>query len=65
VISTSAAFLTGQDAEAVNVVRIKLFEWLLAHPTELRLLWPGLGPETRAALRDAAKRWNSLGALPA
>lgn len=52
------------DPEAVNVIWIKLFEWLLVHPPELRLLWPTLGPSTKAAIRDAATRWNSLAALP-
>jgi hypothetical protein len=52
------------DAEAVNVIWIKLFEWLLVHPLELRLLWAELGPATKATVRDAATRWNSLEALP-
>jgi len=52
------------DPEAVNVIWIKLFEWLLVHPPELRLLWPLLGPSTKAAIRDAATRWNSVAVLP-
>ena len=52
------------DAEAVNVIWIKLFEWLLVHPLELRLLWPELGSATRAAISDAAQRWNSMAVLP-
>jgi hypothetical protein len=64
----SARFIEGVcesgNAEAINVIWVKLFEWLLAHPMELQLLWPELGSATRAAIRDAAGRWNSLEALP-
>ncbi len=67
-LKRSASFLENVcisgDAEAVNVIWIKLFEWLLVHPWELHLLWPEFGAATRAALRDAATRWNSLAALP-
>jgi len=52
------------DPEAINVIWIKIFEWLLAHPGWLRTLWPVLGPATRANIRDASIRWDCLGDLP-
>lgn len=52
------------DLEAINVIWVKLFEWLLVHPSELRLLWPEFGPWTKAELRDAATRWNCSSLLP-
>jgi len=45
------------DAEAVNVIWIKIFEWLLPRPTELRILWPALGEKTKLHIKDAASRW--------
>jgi hypothetical protein len=35
------------DPEAINVIWIKLFEWLLVRPVDLRLLWPEFGPATK------------------
>ncbi len=52
------------DIEAINVVWIKIFEWLLTRPDGLKLLWPILGETTKALIKDAATRWNSLASLP-
>jgi hypothetical protein len=61
----SAAFMervcASGDAEAVNVVWIKVFEWLIFRRKELELLWPVLGPTTKATIRDAARRWSDAG----
>jgi hypothetical protein len=46
------------DSEAVNVIWIKIFEWLLPRSDSLRLLWPILGAMTTAAIEDAAGRWG-------
>jgi hypothetical protein len=46
------------DREAVNVIWVKIFEWLLPRPGELKLLWPVLGDKTRANIKDAATRWG-------
>jgi hypothetical protein len=46
------------DPEAVNVIWIKIFEWLLPRRNSLRLLWPILGVTTTAAIEDAASRWG-------
>ena len=46
------------DPEAINVVWIKIFEWLLPRPDALKLLWPVLGEQTKASIRDAASRWG-------
>lgn len=52
---------TSGDAEAINVVWIEVFEWLIFRRKELELLWPALGPMTKAAIRDAAQRWSKAG----
>ena len=61
----SATFMervcTSGDAEAINVVWIKVFEWLIFRRKELNLLWPVLGPVTKATIRDAARRWSEAG----
>ena len=49
------------DREAVNVVWIGIFEWLIFNPKELHLFWPVLGQETKANLKDAARRWSEAG----
>ena len=54
--------LTG-DSEAINVIWIKLFEWLIFRRRELKLVWPILGPETKANIRDAALRWSEAARL--
>jgi len=46
------------DTEAINVIWVRIFEWLIFRPQELKLLWPILGPETKANIRDAAHRWS-------
>jgi hypothetical protein len=61
-LSRSAEFIERvcdtNDQEAVNVIWIKVFEWLLPRPGELRLLWPVLGEKTKANIKDAACRWG-------
>ena|ERR1035441_4195072 len=55
---------TSGDIEAINVIWLKLFKLLLAQPQSLKLLWPFLGPATKANLEDAARRWSLIGNLP-
>jgi len=52
--------LTG-DAEAINVIWVRLFEWLIFHPRELEMIWASLGPATKSNIRDAARRWSEAG----
>ena len=52
------------DSEAINVIWIETFEWLIHRPKELKLLWPVLGPATKSAIEDAAERWGKIGNLP-
>src|SRR5437868_2315048 len=49
------------DLEAINVVWIKVFEWLLSRPKDLDLLWPLLGAATKENIKDAAQRWSDAG----
>jgi hypothetical protein len=49
------------DLEALNAVWIRIFEWLIFHPEELRTIWPVLGPASKANIRDAAQRWSVAG----
>lgn len=49
------------DDEAINIIWIKIFEWLMYRPKELQLFWPILGPATKAHIRDAAHRWTEAG----
>src|SRR5262249_60350450 len=49
------------DIEAINVIWVRIFEWLLFRPKELQLIWPILGPATRGNLKDAASRWSKAG----
>lgn len=49
------------DDEAINVVWIKVFEWLIFRRKELKLVWPEFGPLTKANIRDAARRWSKAG----
>jgi hypothetical protein len=49
------------DPEAVNVIWIKFFEWLIFRPKELEMMWPWLGAATRTNIRDAARRWSKAG----
>ena len=49
------------DPEAINVIWIKIFEWLIFRPKELRVMWPILGPATKENIKDAASRWSKAG----
>jgi len=64
----SAIFLErvceSKDVEALNVIWVKIFEWLIREPEKLKLLWPILGKHTKTAIRDAAKRWKFTSNLP-
>jgi hypothetical protein len=55
---------TSGNSEAINVVWLKLFKLLLAQPDKLKLLWPILGPATKANIEDAAARWGVIRNLP-
>ena len=46
------------DHAALNVIWVKIFEWLLPKPDRLRLLWPVFGAKTKASVKDAACRWG-------
>lgn len=46
------------DPEAINVIWIKIFEWLLPRRNELKLLWPELGHKTKEKIKEAALRWG-------
>src|SRR4051794_21443536 len=52
----SAAFMervsVSSDEEALNIIWIRIFEWLIFRPKELRLIWPILGPATKDHIRD-------------
>lgn len=52
------------DVEALNVIWVKIFEWLIGEPEKLKIVWPLLGKQTRAAIEDAAKRWRCSSNLP-
>jgi hypothetical protein len=47
------------DLEALNVIWVRIFEWLIFHPKELALMWPIFGPLTKLNIKDAAHRWSS------
>ena len=47
-----------EDPEAINVIWIKILEWLLTRRKELELLWPVLGEATKRNIKDAAQRWS-------
>jgi hypothetical protein len=49
------------DDEAINIIWIKIFEWLIFQPKELKLVWSILGSATKAHIRDAAHRWTEAG----
>src|SRR6185312_7049817 len=55
---------TSSDSEAINVIWIEIFEWLIHEPVHLKLLWPILGSATKAKIEDAAVRWGRIGDLP-
>jgi hypothetical protein len=52
---------SSRDTEAINIIWIKVFEWLLSQPNELALLWPALGSATKENIKDAAQRWSNAG----
>jgi hypothetical protein len=52
------------DREAINVIWIEIFEYLINQPKELRLLWPILGQATKTKIEDAAARWGKITNLP-
>jgi|SRR5580704_10573828 hypothetical protein len=53
------------DTEAINVLWIELFEWLVHSQTgELKFLWPILGPSTRAVIQEVARRRQEIQNLP-
>lgn len=52
------------DAEAVNVVWLEIFQWVLADRLQLKCLWPVLGKSAKKQLRDAAARWGYTETLP-
>lgn len=55
---------TSGDVEAINVVWLKLFKLFLGTPKDLNLIWPVMGPATKAEIRRAALRWGLLEKLP-
>jgi hypothetical protein len=52
------------NVEAINVIWIKIFEWLIHEPKFLKILWPILGQATKAGIEDAAARWGKITSLP-
>lgn len=50
---------TDGDLEAINLVWIELFEWLIFRPKELNFIWPILGEKTKVNIKDAAQRWSA------
>lgn len=68
-VDRSTAFMeqvcNSGDREAINVLWIEIFEWLVhSTPGELKLLWPVLGPSTKEVIREVARRRNELQNLP-
>jgi hypothetical protein len=56
---------TSGDNEAVNVLWIEIFEWLVhSQAGELKFLWPILGPSTKALIREIAFRRRETENLP-
>jgi hypothetical protein len=56
---------TSGDSEAVNVLWIEIFEWLVhSQAGELKFLWPILGPSTKAVIKDVAFRRKETENLP-
>jgi hypothetical protein len=62
-VRRSALFLervfSSNDSKAINVVWVSILEWLIFRPKQLDLLWPVLGPKTKATIKDAARRWSN------
>jgi hypothetical protein len=64
-----AAFIeqvcSGKDHEAINVLWIEIFEWLVhSQAGELKSLWPTLGSSTRAKIKEVATRRRETKNLP-
>lgn len=57
-LSFSERVCNSDDEEAINVLWIKIFEWLIHDPDALRKVWPVMGNKTRETIRDAAARWE-------
>jgi len=56
---------TSGDNEAVNVLWIEIFEWLVhSQEGELKFLWPILGPSTKAVIEEVAFRRRETENLP-
>jgi hypothetical protein len=56
---------TSGDNEAVNVLWIEIFEWLVhSQAGELKFLWPILGPSTKAVIKEVAFRRKETKNLP-
>jgi hypothetical protein len=56
---------TSEDKEAVNVLWIEVFEWLVhSRAGELKFLWPILGPSTKAVIKEVAFRRRETENLP-
>jgi hypothetical protein len=56
---------TSGDNEAVNVLWIEIFEWLVhSRAGELKLLWPILGPSTKSVIKEVAFRRKETENLP-
>jgi hypothetical protein len=58
-----AVCLSG-DLEAINVVWLEIFQWVVADTEQLKCLWPVLGEGTKKQARDAAERWGYAKNLP-
>jgi hypothetical protein len=56
---------SGKDREAINVLWIEIFEWLVhSEAGELKFLWPTLGPSTRVKITEVATRRRETKNLP-
>jgi hypothetical protein len=56
---------TSGDNEAVNVLWIEIFEWLVhSRAGELKFLWPILGPSTKTVIKEVAFRRRETENLP-
>lgn len=52
------------DPEAINVVWLEVFQWVLPDVEQLTCLWMVLGDTTKKQIRDAALRWGFTKNLP-
>jgi len=56
---------SGNDREAINVLWIEIFEWLVhSRAGELKFLWSILGPSTRVTIKEVATRRENTKNLP-